>query len=38
MINKPGYLRLDLAFYLKQFEVEYIVTATSLIAKYWKNL
>ena len=38
MINKPGYLRLDLTFYLQEYEVEYIANSTALIARYWKNL
>jgi len=38
MINKPGYLRLDLTFYLAEYEVEYIAKAVILIARYWKNL
>lgn len=37
MINKPGYLRLDLTFYLEDYEVEYIAAACLLIAKYWRN-
>lgn len=36
-INKPGYVRIDLTFYLESFEVEYIVGAIALIAQYWKN-
>lgn len=36
-INKPGYVRIDLTFYLEAFEVEYIVNAITLIARYWKN-
>ena len=38
MINKPGYLRFDLTFYLEEYEIEYIANATILIAKYWQNL
>lgn len=37
MINKPGYLRLDLTFYLEDYEIEYIAAATLLIARYWRN-
>ena len=37
MINKAGYLRMDLTFYLNDYEVEYIVKAIVLVAKYWKN-
>ena len=37
LINKPGYLRLDLTFYLEDYEVEYIANAIILIARYWKN-
>lgn len=38
MINKPGYLRLDVTFYLEPYEVEYIARSVILIARYWKNL
>ena len=37
MINKPGYIRIDLTFYLEEYEIEYIATACHLIAKYWRN-
>ncbi len=38
MINKPGYLRLDLTFYLEEYEVEYIAKAVILIGRYWRSL
>ena len=36
--RKPGYLRLDLTFYLEPYEIEYIAQATIAIAKYWRRL
>ena len=38
MINKPGYLRMDLTFYLEEYEIEYLAKATILIARFWRNL
>ena len=38
MINKPGFLRMDLTFYLEDYEIEYIVKVMVIVAKYWKNL
>lgn len=38
MINKPGYLRLDLTFYLEDYEIEYIAKSVALLARYWRNL
>lgn len=37
MINKPGYLRVDLAFYLEDYEIEYIAKSVIILARYWKN-
>ena len=38
MKNKPGYCRLDLAFYFKEFEVNYLVKALSSIAENSRNI
>lgn len=32
--DKPGYIRMDLTFYLEEFEVEYISKSIALTAKY----
>jgi hypothetical protein len=36
--EKPGYLRLDLTFYLEQFEIEFLAKAIGLTARYCKNM
>lgn len=36
--EKPGYLRLDLTFYLERFEIEYLAYAIGLTARYCKNM
>ena len=33
--DKPGYIRLDLTFYLEEYEVEYIAKALLAIAKFY---
>lgn len=38
LINKPGFLRMDLTFYLEDYEIEYLVKVMVIVAKYWKNL
>lgn len=37
MINKPGYLRLDLTFYLEDYEIEYVSAASLIIARHWRK-
>lgn len=36
--NKPGYCRLDLAFYFNDFEVEYLTSALEMICEYGNQL
>ena len=36
--EKPGYLRLDLTFYLEKFEIEYLAYAIGLTARYVKKM
>jgi hypothetical protein len=36
--NKPGYCRLDLAFYFQSFEVEYLAKALEMICEYGNQL
>ena len=36
--DKPGYLRLDLTFYLELYEVEFIAKAILGVAEYFKNM
>lgn len=38
MVNKPGYLRLDLTFYLEDYEVKYAAEAIIMVALHWKKL
>ena len=35
---KPGYLRLDLTFYLELYEIEFIANAILGVAEYFKNM
>jgi hypothetical protein len=36
--EKPGYLRLDLTFYLENFEIEYLARAIALTARYCQKM
>ena len=36
--EKPGYLRLDLTFYLEKFEIEYLAKAICLTARYCQSM
>jgi len=36
--EKPGYIRMDLAFYLEDYEIEYIAKAIALTARYCQNM
>ena len=36
--DKPGYIRMDLTFYLEDFEIKYLVKAISLTARYCNNM
>lgn len=36
--DKPGYLRLDLTFYLELYEVEFIAKSIIGVAQYYKNM
>lgn len=36
--DKPGYMRLDLAFYLEPYEIEYIANAIVGVAEYIQNM
>lgn len=33
MKNKPGYLRLDLTFYLEDYEIDYVANSISAVAQ-----
>lgn len=36
--EKPGYLRLDLTFYLEQYEIQYLAKAIGLTARYCQKM
>jgi hypothetical protein len=36
--RKPGYLRLDLTFYLESYEIDYLADACKAICKHWKKI
>ncbi len=38
LANKPGFVRLDLTFYLELFEIDYIANAILGVAEFHKNI
>ena len=38
MTSKPGFFRLDLTFYLEEYEVKYLAKSIFYLCKYYKNI